>query len=304
MNQADTAAEPRQTGIAAIVRDLVALTKPRVSALVVFTFAGGLWIAPNKVAPGLALSVLIGTVLIVAAANAFNMYLERDSDGLMRRTAARPLPQGRLSPAWALAFGSLLACLAVPPLVESGKLLAAAMGMLAFYAYVGVYTPMKRRSWFALYVGAVPGAMPPLMGYVTATERLDLAGLALFSILFCWQIPHFVAIAQFRGPEYAAAGIKVLPMETSPRQSQTHALIFSLALVASTTLLAWVGAAGQLFLWGSLALGLAFTIQVARGFVTPQETQPLTVWARRTFFVSLIYLTALFILAAVDRLIG
>ena len=211
----NSAADAR-TGAAAFVRDILQLSKPRITGLVIFTFGGGLLLAPGAIDAGRALIALLGTTLIVAAANALNMYLERDRDGLMRRTARRPLPEGRLAPFVALSLGAMLASAAIPMMLVGGGFLVAALGLFAFYAYVWGYTPLKRRSWLALYVGAIPGALPPLMGWATATGQADAPALALFAVMFVWQIPHFVAIAIFRAEDYAGAGFRVLSLSREP----------------------------------------------------------------------------------------
>ena len=179
------------------MRDLVTLAKPRITLLVITTTAGGLWLAPVRVDALIIGLALLGTVLIVAGANALNMYIERDVDRRMDRTRDRPLPAGRLSPRVALWFGVALSVIAVPILAIGVNAVTALLALLAHLSYVLAYTPLKQRSHWALLVGAVPGAMPPLLGWTAATGRIGAAGLVLFGILFLWQIPHFFAIAHF-----------------------------------------------------------------------------------------------------------
>jgi protoheme IX farnesyltransferase len=295
--------ETSRSGAAAFLRDLLALAKPRVTALVIFTFGGGLLLAPAQVPLTRALAALFGTTLIVAAANAVNMYLERDVDGLMRRTQRRPLPQGRLSPFVALAFGALTGSAALPLLFGGGGFLVATLGLVAFYSYVWGYTPLKRKSPVSLYIGAVPGAMPPLMGWATATGHLDAGGLALFAILFVWQIPHFIAIAIFRAEDYAGAGFRVISLTRSPRSTRATMVISSLALLAVTLLPYALGTAG--FIYGSVAVGLGviFVAIAVRVIGLAPENPVSKRWARGLFLYSLVYLTALFVALAVDRLI-
>jgi heme o synthase len=290
-------------GGAAFLRALIELGKPRITAMVIFTFGGGLLLAPQRIALAPALAALLGTTLIVAAANAINMYLERDIDGLMRRTRRRPLPEGRLSPMTALAAGAMMGSAALPLLFVGGGFLVAALGLLAFYSYVWGYTPLKRKSPIALYVGAVPGAMPPLMGWATATGHLDAGGLALFLVLFVWQIPHFIAIAIFRAEDYAGAGFRVHSLERSPRSTRAIMMISSIILVAATLLLVALGVAG--FIYGAIAIGLGFGFlaTVYYGLDLAPDNPRTKRWARSLFFYSLIYLTALFLGLAVDRLI-
>src|SRR5262245_42474538 len=191
--------------------DLVALAKPRITALVITTTAGGLWLAPVKVGMGVAGLTILGTSLIVAGANALNMYIEREIDGRMERTKDRPLPAGRLAPRIALWFGVVLSVAAVPILAIGVNATTALLAVLANLSYVLAYTPLKQRSHWALLVGAVPGAMPPLLGWTAATGTIGAGGLVLFGILFLWQVPHFLAISIFRKEEYARAGLKVMP---------------------------------------------------------------------------------------------
>jgi protoheme IX farnesyltransferase len=302
-SSATTAAAGTRTGLAAFLRDLLALAKPRVTALVIFTFGGGLLLAPGRVPLIRGLAALFGTTLIVAAANAINMYLERDVDGLMRRTRGRPLPEGRLTPFVALAFGALTGSAALPLLFGGGGFLVATLGLIAFYAYVWGYTPLKRKSPISLYIGAVPGAMPPLMGWATATGHLDAGGLALFAILFVWQIPHFIAIAIFRAEDYAGAGFRVISLTRSPRSTRATMVISSLLLLAVTMLPYALGTAG--FIYGTVAVGLGviFVAIACRVIGLAPENPASRRWARGLFFYSLIYLTALFVALAVDRAI-
>jgi protoheme IX farnesyltransferase len=292
--------EPR-AGVAAFARDLAQLAKPRITGMVVFTFGAGLWLAPGTLGLGRALIALLGTTLIVAGANAINQYLERDVDGFMRRTAARPLPEGRLLPGVALAFGGLMASAAIPLMLVGGGFLMAALGLLAFYAYVWGYTPLKRRTPAALYVGALPGALPPLMGWVAVTGRMDVPGLALFAILFLWQIPHFVAIATFRDEEYARAGFKVMALGRNPRFTRFTVILSTAALVAVTLALAPLGMAGWVYVATAATLGVGFLTLAGRVFSVDPASPRARVWAKSLFLYSLLYLTALFIGLGLDR---
>jgi heme o synthase len=240
---------------------------------------------------------LLGTVLIVAAANALNMFYERDVDGFMERTRRRPLVEGRLSPEVAVAVGTGTAALAVPLLFLGANLLTGILGLLAFVSYVWMYTPLKRRSSSALFVGAVPGALPPLMGWTVATGRIDAGGLALFAVLFLWQIPHFLAIALYRAQDYARAGIRVLPATQGERAARVHILVWSVALVGSTLLLWPLGVAHGLYLVVAVVLGALFIAWAAAGFCTATPRP----WAKSLFLYSILYLTLLFVALAVDH---
>jgi protoheme IX farnesyltransferase len=290
-------------GLAAHLRDLIELAKPRVTALVMFTFVAGLLLAPVEVSLDRASLALLGTTLLVAAANAINMYLERDVDGLMRRTRRRPLPEGRLVPVVALSFGAMLASAAIPLLLVGGGLVVAGLGLLAFYAYVWGYTPLKRRSSIALYLGAIPGALPPLMGWATATGRPDRGGLALFAILFVWQIPHFAAIALNRGEEYARAGLMVLSLARAPRLTRATVVISSVALVLTSLLLVPLDLGGPLYAVSALGLGFGFLWRAFPVLTRTGDPASTRAWARSLFRYSLVYLTGLFIALGLDRLL-
>ena len=167
------------------------------SALVLFTTAGGLWLAPGHLGAARAVLTLLMTTLAVASANTFNSYIERDLDALMKRTRTRPLPQHRLTPGVALAAACVESAIALPALTWGVNPLVGALAALAVVSYVAVYTPMKRRTSSAVVIGALPGAIPPLLGWSAVTGRLDAGGLALFAVLFLWQLPHFLAIALY-----------------------------------------------------------------------------------------------------------
>ena len=289
-----------QFGGLAWLRGLIALAKPRITGLVVITFAGGLWLAPGPIAHWRALMTLIGTAFLVASSNTFNMYLERDVDPLMERTRDRPLPRGILSPETSLVFGALLACFAVPLVFLGSNLLTGLLGLAALGSYVAVYTPLKRHSAAALFIGAVPGALPPLMGWTAVTGRLDAPGLALFAILFFWQIPHFCAIAIYRASEYARAGFKVLPARVSRATTLVTMVLFSVGLVAATLVLQPLHVAGTAYLACALVLGAIFIGWTAIGFRRGAAPS----WARGLFLYSLVYLTVLFVALALGRTVA
>jgi heme o synthase len=291
-------------GALVVLRDLVQLGKPRLTGLVVFTFGAGVLFAPVEVSFDRGLMALVGTTFLVAAANAINMYLERDVDGLMRRTRRRPLPEGRIAPFLALSFGAMLASAAIPLLVQGGGLVVAALGLVAFYTYVWGYTPCKRVSSMALYLGAIPGALPPLMGWATATGRIDPGGLVLFAILFVWQIPHFAAIAAFREEEYAQAGLKVLSLAKTPRLTRATVVISSAVLVVVTLALVPLGLAGTVYAVAAMGLGLGLLVRALPILRLGRDPAAVRVWARSLFFYSLVYLTGLFAALGLDRLLG
>jgi protoheme IX farnesyltransferase len=279
------------------ISEVVRLAKPRITGLVVVTFLGGLWLAPGAIDHWRVIMTLIGTVLLVAGANAFNMYMERDVDPLMERTRERPLPRGAVSPELALTFGAVMSCAAIPLLFLGGNLLTGVLGFVALASYVGVYTPMKRHSGAALFVGAIPGAIPPLMGWTAVTDRIDPPGLVLFAILFLWQIPHFLAIAIYRAADYARAGFKVLPSAISERATRLTIVGFSVVLVAATILLEPLRVAGFRYMTAATLLGAVLIGWAAAGF----RRTSTGAWARSLFLFSIVYLTLLFVALAMDR---
>lgn len=288
-------AAPRQPA-SATLRDIIALTKPRITLVVLITMVGGMGLA-KRVHPSADLSLakalfaLLGTALVVSGASAFNMYLERDTDALMDRTKRRPLPAGRLAPGVALAVGSALGFAAVPLLLWQVNLVTSVIAGLALLTYSFVYTPLKRRTTLALPIGAVPGAVPPLLGWTAVTGRVDAAGIVLFAILFFWQLPHSLAIATFRCEDYRRAGTKVIPAEHGERAARIHIVVGSILLVGVSVLLVPLGVAGAFYLVSALLLGGAFLAFAVAGL---RRTAGLR-WARWLFAVSNLYLLLLMV---------
>ncbi|MBK8253824.1 MAG: protoheme IX farnesyltransferase [Polyangiaceae bacterium] len=277
-----------------MLRDVVALTKPRITLLVIITMLGGMGLA-HRVEPladlslSKALFALLGTALVVSGASAFNMYLERDTDALMVRTRLRPLPAGRLPARTALIVGSALGFASVPLLLWQVNLTTGLIAGLALVAYSFVYTPLKRRTTWALPIGAVPGAVPPLLGWTTVTGRIDIAGLVLFAILFLWQLPHSLAIATFRSDDYRRAGTKVIPVEHGDRVTRVHIVIESILLVGVSVLLVPLGVAGAFYLVSALLLGGVFVAFAIAGLRQAAGHR----WARGLFAASIVYLVLL-----------
>jgi len=278
------------------LRDFVALAKPNVTFLVIITAAGGLWLAPGHISFSRMIAALLGTVMVVTAANALNCYIERESDKHMARTKSRPLPAGRMAPVAALWFGIFLAVTSIPILT---LLVNPITGFLAFSAlvmYVWIYTPMKKFSPQALMVGAVPGAMPPLMGWTAVTGRVELPGLVLFGILFVWQLPHFVAITVYRRQEYERAGIKTLMGMHGPSMAKAYIIFWTLVLLPISLLLGPLNFAGPIYLSLATLLGVIFIVWAFRGL----RAQNMGRWARNFFLYSLVYLTVLMVGIAID----
>jgi protoheme IX farnesyltransferase len=276
----------------ALGRELLLLSKPRLSGLVLLTTAGGMWLAPGRIHPARALLTVLCTAAVVGAANALNSYLERESDGLMHRTRERPLPSGRLDPTLALLFGLGVPAFALPLLALVAGPLTAALALLALVSYVAVYTPLKRRSSLALFVGAVPGAIPPLMGWTAVTGRADLGGVAVFLLLLAWQLPHFIAISLYLKEDYARGGMKVFALVHGDRVARAWIAGTSLLLLPASLLPVGLGLAS--WVYGGVALGasVAFTGYALTGLKLTGESNR---WARRIFLATLAYLVALMV---------
>jgi heme o synthase len=266
--------------------DLVSLVKPNIMIMALLTAAGALSLAPGTMAVGNALWLLAGTALIVGSANTLNMWLERDIDCLMSRTKNRPLPQNRLQANTALVFGAIQGVVALPLLAMAG-IIPAALGLVALLLYVGAYTPMKQVSHRSVWVGGVPGAMPALMGWTAATGHIDLAGLAVFGVLYIWQIPHTHAISIYREREYHAAGLKTLSGTYGAAVARRYILAFLVVQVAISFAPALLGVAGLPYLITAIALGAMVLVQGFRGDGSPK-------WARNVFLTSIVYLPILF----------
>ncbi len=282
------------TALAAKTVDLIALVKPRIMVMALLTAAGAMTLAPGTASLGNALWLLAGTGFIVGAANTLNMWLERDIDCLMTRTKNRPLPQGRLDASSALVFGGVLGALAIPSLAMV-NMITAALGLLALVLYVGVYTPMKQRSHWAVWVGGVPGAMPALMGWTAATGRIELAGLAVFGVLFFWQVPHFHAIAMYRQRDYDGAGLKTLPGTRGVAAARREIAIYLVVQVAISFAPVALGVTGIPYLVTAAVLGALVLVQGLAG-VRDGDTR----WARNVFLASIIYLPVLFAVMVLD----
>ncbi len=284
----------------AIAVDLVALTKPRLSGLVLFTTAGGMWLSGHSVPWWTWFCALLGTAGTVGAANAFNCVMERESDRFMHRTADRPLPARRMEPVPALAFAMALVGFSLPLLWLEVNALTGTLGTVALLSYVLLYTPLKSRTHWAMEVGALPGALPPLMGWTAASGHIELPGLALFGILYLWQLPHFIAIAMFRKVEYASAGLTSLPLAKGDGVARWTAVAALVALIPASLAPAWVGLCGKVYLTSAILLDLLFLGEGIRGVVTKGDER----WARKLFGISLLYLTILFVALGVDRALG
>lgn len=293
--------ESRSTPASGIaVRDLITLAKPRITLMVVITAAGGLFLANrSSTARAPASTVfwtLLGLSLIVSGANALNMYIERDIDRRMDRTKNRPLPAGRLNPRVALLFGVITSVVAVPILAIGANALTALLALVANLLYVLAYTPLKQHSQYALHVGAIPGAIPPLLGWTAGTGRIDAAGIILFAVLFLWQIPHFAAITLFRKTDYARAGLVVMPNVVGELAARHTIIRWIFALVAASLLIVPLGLAGRGYLFAATFLGAVFFIWGCYGLRAGTGKK----WAKSLFGISILYLMLLFAALGID----
>ena len=270
--------------------DRIELTKPRITAMVVFTALVGFVTAADAPLRGAALAAaLVGTGLVAAGAAVLNQVLERDTDALMERTRQRPLPAGRVLPAEAVAFGTGVTLAGHALLLAVCGPLPAAVAFVTWASYLFVYTPLKRRTPLATLVGAVPGALPPVIGWTARTGSLDQGAFILFAILFLWQVPHFLAIAWLYRDDYARGGFPMLPvLDREGSFTARQAVVHSLALLLVSLLPFPAGLAGPVYLAGAALLGVALTLFAMR--LLSQRTLPA---ARGLFLASVLYLPAL-----------
>jgi heme o synthase len=288
---------PAARASTAKVGDFVEILKPRVMSLVVFTGFVGLAVAPGHLHPVLVLVAVLCIAVGAGAAGALNMWYERDIDAIMRRTAARPLPAGRMMPGEALGFGAVLAAGSVVVMALAVNSIAAALLALTIAFYVFVYTVwLKRRTPHNIVIGGAAGAFPPLIGWAAVTGNLGWGAIALFAIIFFWTPPHFWALALYRTEDYAKAGVPMLPVVAGPRQTKRHMLFYTLVLWPVSIAPWLLGVAGAIFGLGALALGALFTASAVRVYVDDSERS-----ARLMFGFSLLYLLLIFSLLLVDH---
>jgi protoheme IX farnesyltransferase len=279
--------------------DLVELTKPRLTLLAVLTTLAGVLIGlPGAADVWLLAHTLFGTALVGAGVAALNQYLERDADARMPRTANRPLPAGRMLPAQAMFLGAALTSSGLAELLLAVNALSASIAALVVVSYLFCYTPLKRVSPHCTIVGAVPGALPPVIGYAAAAGRIDATAMALFFVLFTWQLPHFFAIAVLYRDDYAAANMPMLPVvDPTGRRTRRAIALWTAALVVASIVPFFIGAAAGAYLVAALVIGAAFA---AFAFAAVVNLNRLN--ARRVFLASIIYLPLLLTLMAAGRL--
>jgi heme o synthase len=275
------------------------LTKPRITQLVLLTAAAGFYLGAGGAVDLLLLfHTLVGTALVAAGTNAFNQVRERDLDARMHRTRGRPLPSGRLSPRAAGLFAGVISFAGVVYLAVAVNLLTASLAGLTLASYVLLYTPLKTKTSLNTLIGAVPGALPIVGGWTAAGGALGPAVLALFWILFLWQLPHFLALAWIYREDYRRGGFAMLAVnDPDGRQTGSMALLYAVALVPVSLLPTFLGVTGAWYFFGALLLGVAYTVAAAA--MTRSVT---TARAWRVFLVSVIYLPALLTLMVIDKM--
>jgi protoheme IX farnesyltransferase len=284
-----------------VILDLFSLTKPRLSSLVIFTSALGMFLAPGHIELWTSVISIAATSGLVGGACAINCWMEKDIDGLMERTKNRPLPAGRLSPMSALIMGVFLITSCLITLYFVANPLTAVLGLVATITYVFLYTPMKKKTSWALFAGAIPGAIPPLMGWTSVTNSIEALGMVLFAILFIWQLPHFLSISMYHARDYNNADFKIFPTQIGTRNTIHKIAIYTFILFLTSLIPYYMGAADSdyrnfIFVWG----GSFFAFSLL-GYQMKESSDALLQWARRYFYASLIYLPCVFIAMIVFR---
>jgi len=273
--------------------DIVDLTKPRLSLLVIVTVLVGSIIAPDHINFFQALLALFLISMVVFGAAALNCYIERDIDAKMNRTKDRPLPSKRMSPKTALIFGVALLSFSITALCIFVNPITGILGFIAAALYLYAYTPMKVRSEIAVYIGAVPGALPPVMGWTAVTGQLDMMAISLFLILYVWQLPHFLAISMYLAEDYNAASIKVYPnLIGGIHLTKLGIFFFTIVLSVASLLPSLLSHAGPVYTRAAFVLSGIFVLYAARGFFIKLEKEERQ-WARNYFYGSLFYLPLL-----------
>ena len=276
----------------------IELTKPRITFLIVLTAAAGFALASTaRVDYPAMLTAMVGVALLSSGIATLNQYMEKDLDALMRRTANRPLPTGKLLPWEALAFGVGLTVLAEVYLAVLVNPLSAVIGLTVISGYLFGYTPLKTRTSLSTFVGAFPGAVPPLIGWASARGSIGVEAWVLFAILFLWQFPHFLAIAWMYREDYTRAGILMLPVvEPDGRVTGQQIVLYTVMLLPVSLLPTLLGTAGKIYFVGAIIFGLAFLYFSVRAAFSKSRQA-----ARQLLLASVIYLPLLFILMVLDR---
>jgi protoheme IX farnesyltransferase len=289
------------------MRDYIALTKPRITWLILMSTGIGYFFglpgAPNWL--GFLQTIhfwplfhtIVGTGLIASGTAALNQWYEREADRHMRRTCARPLPSGRISAPHALAYGAALSIAGFFELWLGVNLLAASIGAFTLASYLFIYTPLKQRTWWSTTIGAIPGAMPPMIGFAAAAGAITRESWVLFAILFLWQFPHFYSIAWMYKEDYARAGIRMLPVvEPDCRSTARQIVLYGVALIPVSLIPGILGMSGRIYLIGALLLGLWFLYSGVRVALERSLAR-----ARGVLITSVLYLPLIYGLMLLDR---
>ena len=279
------------------MKDYIELTKPRITWLIVMSTAIGYYFGHSGAwRVWAAIHTMIGTALVASGTAALNQWYEREADRHMKRTQMRPLPAGRLTPGQALWFGIGLAIIGGLELGFGVNWLTSALAIATLFMYLFVYTPLKQKTWWSTTVGAVPGAMPPLIGFAGAAGMVNADALILGAILFLWQFPHFYAIAWMYREDYSRAGIRMLPVvEPDGGSTARQILLYSILLIPISLLPKWMGMTGSIYMIGALLLGLLFLYSGIRVSLDRSRVR-----ARRVLLTSVVYLPVLYALMVLD----
>jgi protoheme IX farnesyltransferase len=279
--------------------DFLELTKPRITLLVLTTTLVGFYVGQSGSVPLLLLGhTLLGTALVAGGASAFNMYLERHLDALMKRTSGRPLPSGRLHSREAYLFATAISCAGTLYLYAFVNPLTSQVSAVTFASYLFLYTPLKRRTWLCTLIGAAPGALPAVMGWTAGTGRLAPGAFVLFAIVFLWQLPHFYAIGWMYREDYARAGFPMLAViDAGGSRTSRQAILYIVSLVLVTVIPTLMGMTGLVYLSGALLLGILFLVY---GLTFSRLRNRIS--AKRLFLASICYLPVLLALMMADKL--
>ncbi len=306
---ADAALAVPDAALGAEARDWFALLKPRVLSLVVFTGLVGLLVAPGRLSPVLGFAAVVAITAAAGAAGAINMWYDRDIDALMRRTARRPIPTGRIEPGAALGFGVMLACASVLVMAFATNLVATGLLVASIGFYVFVYTVwLKRRTPQNIVIGGAAGAFPPLIGWAAVAGATGLLPWLMFAIIFLWTPPHFWSLSLFASDDYTRAGVPMLPVVRGARHTRWNVLIYSIVLLP-VSLLPWaLGCAGPIYGLAALVLGMGLIVTGWRVLRDRQDAAGISLSrdapAKAAFRYSLLYLFVLFLALAVDHFVG
>lgn len=305
MLQQETIQARGNTSMVARIKDYNQLLKPNLSGMVVFSSVIGYLMAPNisfswgDMGMWFRVALLFaGGMMVTGGANTINQILERDSDKLMKRTRMRPLPDGRMGDTEAWIFATVMGVAGAALLAFFFHPLAGLISFFSLLLYAFVYTPMKKIHPIAVFIGAIPGALPPLIGWVAATGSIDAGGLVLFFLQFFWQFPHFWAIAWVAFDDYAAAGMKMLPTrEKESRFTAIQCIMYSLVLIPMAMLPKMLGMTGSIGTWSSVACGVLYLAASIAFYVRNDHKS-----ARRVMFASFIYLPVVLLALVIDKL--